>query len=75
MVFNSLGADKHGSTLGVYSALVGFSTMIGSFISGFVSFYAGYSTTFIIAGFFMATGAALTSMLSQGGKTSNHFSS
>ena len=69
MVFNSLGADKHGSTLGVYSALVGFSTMIGSFISGFISFYEGFSTTFIIAGFFMGTAAALASMLSHGGKT------
>ena len=72
MVFNSLGADKHGSTLGVYSALVGFSTMIGSFISGFISFYAGYFTTFIIAGFLMATSAGLTSMLSHGGKPVNH---
>jgi MFS family permease len=74
MVFNSLGADKHGSTLGVYSALVGFSTMIGSFISGFISFYEGFSTTFIIAGFFMGAAAALTSMLSHGGKTTDQFS-
>jgi len=74
MVFNSLGADKHGSTLGVYSALVGFATMIGSFASGFISFYEGYYTTFIIAGLIMASAGILTSML-HGGKTSSQFSS
>jgi len=63
MVFNTLGADKHGSILGFYSALVGFSTMIGSFISGFISYYAGYSATFILAGVVMAGGAWLTSTL------------
>ncbi len=73
MVFNSLGADKHGSTLGVYSALVGFATMIGSFISGFISFYEGYPTTFIIAGLIMASAGVLTSML-HGGKVANQFS-
>ncbi|MGD0422100.1 MAG: MFS transporter [Candidatus Bathyarchaeia archaeon] len=74
MVFNSLGADKHGSTLGVYSALVGFATTIGSFISGFISFYEGYHTTFIIAGLIMASAGVLTSML-HGGKAANQFSS
>jgi len=74
MVFNSLGADKHGSTLGVYSALVGFATMIGSFVSGFISFYEGYFTTFIIAGLIMASAGVLTSML-HGGKAVNQFSS
>jgi hypothetical protein len=68
MVFNSLGADKHGSSLGVYSALVGLATMIGSFVSGFISFYEGYFTTFIIAGLIMASGGALTSMLPHSGK-------
>ena len=74
MVFNSLGADKHGSTLGVYSALVGFATMIGSFVSGFISFYEGYYTTFIIAGLIMASAGVLTSML-HGGKVAGQFSS
>jgi MFS family permease len=63
MVFNTLGADKHGSILGVYSALVGFSTMIGCFISGFISYYAGYSATFVISGLVMASGAWLASTL------------
>ena len=70
MIFNSLGADKHGSTLGVYSALVGFATMIGSFVSGFISFYEGYCATFIIAGVIMASAGVLTSML-HGGKVTS----
>jgi MFS family permease len=73
MIFNSLGADKHGSTLGVYSALVGFATMIGSFVSGFISFYEGYYTTFIIAGLIMVSAGVLTSML-HGGKAASQFS-
>jgi MFS family permease len=73
MVFNSLGADKHGSTLGVYSALVGFATMIGSFASGFISFYEGYPTTFIISGLIMASAGVLTSRL-HGGRVANQFS-
>jgi MFS family permease len=49
MVFNSLSPRRNGSHLGVYSALAGFATMAGSFVSGFISFYWGYYTTFIIA--------------------------
>jgi MFS family permease len=68
MVFNTLGADKHGSSLGVYSALVGFATMIGSFISGFISYYLSYAATFIVAAVIMGGGAGLTSMLAGVGK-------
>ncbi len=64
MVFNTLGRSGQGATLGVYSALVGFATMLGSFISGFISFYTGFHVTFLIAGLFMATAAAFTYLLS-----------
>lgn len=60
MIFNTLGHSSQGSALGVYSALVGFATMLGSFMSGFVSFYAGFHTTFLIAALFMAAAAGLT---------------
>jgi MFS family permease len=66
MVFNTLGRANQGSTLGVYSALVGFATMLGSFISGFVSFYFGYYVTFFLAAFCLAVGAFFTSTLSAG---------
>jgi MFS family permease len=66
MIFNTLGQANQGSTLGVYSALVGIATTLGSFISGFTSFYLGYSVTFIIAAICIGAAAALTSSLSIG---------
>ena len=46
--------ENQGSRLGVYSALVGVATMIGSFVSGYVSFYFGYFATFVLAAIFLA---------------------
>lgn len=66
MIFNTLGHSNQGSTLGVYSALVGVATTLGSFISGFTSFYFGYYVTFIIAAVGLAAAAALTSPLGVG---------
>jgi len=63
MVFNTLGRSSQGSALGVYSAFVGLATTLGSFISGYMSFYFGFPVTFISAGLCLAAAAALTSML------------
>jgi MFS family permease len=49
MIFNSLGGNSQGSSLGVYSALVGIATMAGSLISGFSSFYVSFGVTFLAA--------------------------
>jgi MFS family permease len=65
MVFNSLGSKGHGSSLGVYSALVGIAAMIGSLISGFTSVYLGYYVTFILAAFFLVSAAIITASLSR----------
>ncbi len=65
MVFNSLGHVGQGSSLGVYSALVGIAMMSGSLISGFTSFYIGYFATFILSSVFLAISLWLVSMLSQ----------
>jgi len=59
MIFNTLGAKNQGSRLGVYSALVGVATMVGSFVSGYVSFYFGFLATFVLAGALLAFSAAL----------------
>jgi MFS family permease len=64
MVFNTLGRGGQGYALGIYSALVGFASMLGSFISGFISFYTGFYLTFLVAGVFMASGAGFTYLLS-----------
>jgi len=63
MIFNSLGHRSQGSALGVYSALVGVATMIGSLISGFTSFYFGFYVTFMLAAFCLVCSALLTSSL------------
>lgn len=64
MIFNTLGAKNQGSRLGVYSALVGVATMIGSFSSGYISYYFGYLATFVLAAVFLAACAALVPAVS-----------
>jgi MFS family permease len=63
MVFNTLRGGRQGSSLGVYSALVGVATLLGSLVSGFTSFFLGYSTTFIIAAVCLGFSAWLASLL------------
>ncbi len=63
MIFKTLGSTGQGSTLGVYSALVGLALTLGSFISGYTSFYFGYYSTFILAGSLLAVAVWLTSLL------------
>ncbi len=65
MVFNALGKSRQGSSLGVYSALVGVATMVGSLVSGFTSFFLGFSATFIIAALCLVIAAWLASLLKQ----------
>lgn len=63
MVFNTLRGGRQGAFLGVYSALVGVATLVGSLVSGFTSFFLGFSTTFIIAAVFLAVSAWLAWLL------------
>lgn len=63
MVFNSLGGNSNGSSLGIYSALVGIATMVGSFVSGFTSFYLSYGITFLLASACLAFAIWLLSLL------------
>jgi MFS family permease len=63
MVFNTLRGGRQGASLGVYSALVGVATLVGSLVSGFTSFFLGFSTTFIIAAVFLAVSAWLAWLL------------
>jgi predicted MFS family arabinose efflux permease len=65
MVFNTLGRTNQGSSLGVYSAVVGMATMLGSFISGLISFYVGYYATFIAAALWLGLAASLTSAIGE----------
>jgi len=65
MVFNTLGGRGRGYTLGVYSALVGIATLMGSLVSGFTSFFLGFSITFIIAAAFLGLSVLLASLLEE----------
>jgi MFS family permease len=50
MMFNTVQVrGGAGAALGVYSAVVGVATMAGSFVSGFISVYQGYDTTFVLS--------------------------
>ena len=64
MIFNSIRGNNHGSSLGVYSAVVGVSTTVGSLTSGFTSRYLGFEFTFVIGGAFLVIAAMITSRLS-----------
>lgn len=59
MIFNTLGAKNQGSRLGVYSALVGVATMVGSLLSGYISYYFGFLATFALAAVCLAVCASL----------------
>jgi len=54
MVFYSVQNKSPGSALGVYSAIVGLATTVGSLASGFISVYLGFDATFIVAGLLLA---------------------
>ncbi len=46
-LFSNLGTQGQASILGAYNALIGLGTVVGSVVSGIISFYVGYSTTFV----------------------------
>jgi MFS family permease len=63
MMFNTVKGKSAGSALGVYSAVVGIAAMLGSLVSGFISVYSGYSTTFVIASVLLFAAAGIVSRL------------
>jgi MFS family permease len=60
MIFNSLQHKNPGSNLGVYSAIVGIANTVGSTLSGFLSAYFGFESTFILSGFLLGLSAYIT---------------
>lgn len=50
MMFDIAQGKSAGAALGVYSAVVGIASMGGSLVSGFISVYLGYYTTFVLSG-------------------------
>jgi MFS family permease len=60
LIFNSIRGSHQGSSLGVYSAIVGVSTTIGSVFAGVVSVYVGFVATFVLAGALTVAAALIT---------------
>jgi MFS family permease len=65
LVFDSVQNRSHGSAMGVYNAVVGMAGTAGSLVSGFVSFYLGFATTFIAGGLFVGVAAILSFRLTR----------
>jgi MFS family permease len=63
MMFNSVSTRSPGAALGVYSAVVGFATLAGSLVSGFISVYSGFDVTFVIGGLLLFAAAAMVARI------------
>ncbi len=63
MMFNTVKSKSAGSALGVYSAVVGIAAMAGSLVSGFISVYLGYYTTFVLSGVLLFAAVGVVSRL------------
>ncbi len=64
MMFNTVQGRNAGSSLGVYSAVVGVAGMVGALLSGFVSIDLGFYITFIVAGLLLFLASAVVAQLS-----------
>ncbi len=49
MLFSNLGQSRQGNLLGGYAALSNLGTVVGAFLTGYISYYEGYATNFAIA--------------------------
>jgi MFS family permease len=67
MMFNTITGRNAGSTIGVYSAVVGFASFAGSLASGFISVYFGFFDTFILAGLILFLAGVLVSRMRPAG--------
>ncbi len=63
MMFTTIQSKSAGAALGVYSAVVGIASMVGSFASGFISVYDGYYATFILSGVLLFAAVAVVGRL------------
>lgn len=63
MMFTTVQSKSAGAALGVYSAVVGIASMVGSFASGFISVYDGYYATFILSGVLLFAAVAVVGRL------------
>ena len=63
MMFNTVQGKHAGSSLGVYSAIVGVAATAGSLVSGVLSIYSGFYVTFVAAGVLLFAALVVVSRL------------
>ncbi len=63
ILFKTLAGKSKGSTMGIYSAVVGVGTLAGALVSGVLSVSYGFGATFAIAGVFMLLGGYMFKLL------------
>ncbi|MEM2663033.1 MAG: MFS transporter [Metallosphaera sp.] len=66
LIFKVVGGRRQGTTLGVYSTLVGIALFSGSLISGFLSKAIGYTGDFIVAGILLYLSGSIFKYLEEG---------
>jgi MFS family permease len=49
LLFSNLGEARQGNLLGGYAALSNLGTVVGAFLTGYISYYDGFATTFAIS--------------------------
>lgn len=50
MIFDTVGSDSQGYSLGICTTFTGLSTTVGALASGYISFYLSYYVTFLVMG-------------------------
>ena len=63
MMFTTIRGKSAGAALGVYSAVVGISAMVGSLLSGVISVDTGYHSTFVLSGILLFAAVGIVGRL------------
>ncbi len=50
LLFETIGSEKPGRKLGLYSSVVGISYLIGSLVAGYMAYYISYGFAFVVSG-------------------------
>ncbi|NON62260.1 MULTISPECIES: MFS transporter [Acidianus] len=66
IVFKAIGGRRQGTSLGVYSSLVGIAMFSGSLASGYIATYFGFTTDYSLAGIILFISAYIFKQLEEG---------